>query len=131
MTQELAMKLMTQDSSIKLVEKDAIICYGSCLMTCVDIVKSSKEELFTLDFLEFLELIGRVAHQYFLSSESDQKPLCEKIAYILDEWLAVIGIQREEAQPYEEGGFEDSEEDKDSIGLDSIGSIVLLPGLYD
>jgi hypothetical protein len=62
MTNELAMKLMTQDSSVKLAEKDAIICYGSCQMTCVDIVKNSKDELFTLDFLEFLELIGRVAH---------------------------------------------------------------------
>ncbi len=132
MTLELVLKLMTQDSTIKLAEKDAIICYGSCQMTCIDIVKSSKDELFTLEFLEFLELIGRVANQYFLGSESEQKPLCDKIAYILDEWLAVIGFKREDAQPYEEGGLEDSEEENpDSVGLDTIGSIVLLPGLYD
>ena len=50
-----------------------------------------------MEFLEFLELIGRVANQYFLGSESEQKPLCEKISYILDEWLAVIGLKREDA----------------------------------
>ena len=47
---------------MKMTEKDAIICYGSCQMTCTDIVANSEKEMFTLEFLEFIELIGRVAH---------------------------------------------------------------------
>lgn len=34
-----AMRLMTSDTSIKLLEKDAKICYAMCLQTCAYIVK--------------------------------------------------------------------------------------------
>lgn len=62
MTFENAMRLMTQDSTIKLSVTGATICYGSSLMTCADIVKLTKEKFYHIEFLEFMEMIGRVAH---------------------------------------------------------------------
>jgi len=83
-----------------------------------------------MEFLEFMELIARVAHYYFLGVDSDQKPLSEKIAYVLDEFLAVVNMQREEAQPYEEVRLQSEDGDPDAVAADTVGCVEL-PGLYD
>jgi hypothetical protein len=79
--------------------------------TCIDVVKHSNLMLkyHSLEFLEFMELIGRVAHVAFVQSDQADLELDEKISYVLDEWLALIGVDREEAQPYEEGLLEESD----------------------
>lgn len=61
-----------------------------------------------LSFVEFLELIGRVAdcHLY----EMDE-PLEVKIGYVLDEWLSLVDMEREESKYFEDGmGGDDSED---------------------
>jgi hypothetical protein len=54
-----------------------------------------------LEFLEFVEMIGRVAHLVFLNSEQSDLELGDKIMYGLEEWLALVGKTPHEAQPYE------------------------------
>jgi len=61
---------------------------------------------------------------------SDHKPLSEKIAYVLDEFLALVDLQREEAQPYEEVALKSEEGDPDAAAADFVGCVEL-PGLYD
>lgn len=113
MSLEAAKSLMCKDCpAIQMLEKDALYCFAMSQWTCIDIVKDGKMKYYTIEFLEFLELIGRVGHQWFLQSEEgDQMELKDKVCFVMDEWLALIGAVREEAQPYEDGaqGEEETE----------------------
>ena len=57
------------------------------LQTTHDIVKNSYLKCCHIDFIEFLEMIGRVADVAFQSDE----PLYLKINRVLDEWLPYCG----------------------------------------
>ena len=46
---------------------------------------------FRLQFVEFLEMIGRIAHLKYQGSELEIQPLSEKIEYILDDLIIVLG----------------------------------------
>ena len=64
-----------------------------------------------------MELIGRVAWQFFINSDQASMPLEDKVCFVLDEWLTLVGVEREEAQPYEEGVFEESNSSEDENQL--------------
>ncbi len=57
-------------------------------MTCPDLVKNGFLCVGHITFIEFLELVGRVADSYF--SDLDV-PLEVKINYVLDAWLQLVG----------------------------------------
>ena len=46
---------------------------------------------FRLQFVEFLEMIGRISHLKYQGSELEILPLSEKIEYILDDLIIVLG----------------------------------------
>ena len=47
-----------------------------------------------MNYVEFLEMIGRVADTYFAGSEMEDLQLAQKIEYLLDEILPVVGKSR-------------------------------------
>ena len=79
-------------------------------MTCANLVKNGQLSVAHITFVEFLEMIGRVADCYL--SEMDE-PLEVKINFVLDEWLSLVERQREEVEYYEDGVFEYSDEEAD------------------
>lgn len=89
---------MTKDTGFRLNEKDAKICYAFSLQTCINLVKHSTNQVDHISLLEFFELIGRAADSHFVESD---KPLAEKIEYLLDEWLFLINEVRLPAEQYE------------------------------
>lgn len=59
------MSLLMKDTSVGFNEKDVTICYGLCKMTVPIESEDSTAKYKRLKFVEFLELIGRVAdYQY-------------------------------------------------------------------
>ena len=56
-----AIELMTTSTKLVIPELDAVYCYGASLQTCTDIVKHSYNEIFHMEEIEFLEMIGRFA----------------------------------------------------------------------
>ena len=63
-----------------------------------------------MDFAEFLEMICRVAHIKFKGSDLDSKELPEQTEYILDQLLAIVGLQKNNPQQED---LEVSESDDD------------------
>ena len=101
-----AKRLMSM-TRVQLSEKDAQTCYALSLMTCQNIVKSGYLQVDHISLLEFYEMIGRCADVF--QHEAD-KPLHEKINFVLDEWLAIVGYERREPQYYEVREFENNDD---------------------
>ena len=72
MTMQDALNLIMKDSPLGLIEKDAIFCYGMCKMTCVNEMSDSSVHYKQLRFVEFLELICRVADLKFKGTEAEK-----------------------------------------------------------
>lgn len=87
-----AIKLMTKTTNVLLSENDAKFCYAMSLQTCPDIIKHGSQRYLYIEFIEFLEMIGRVADKFIVDNEI---PLHVKINRVLDEWLNLINVQRE------------------------------------
>jgi hypothetical protein len=51
-----------------------------------------------LQFVEFLEFIGRVSHLKFMGTEMEELSLTQKICYIMDDLFTLIGAQRNEVR---------------------------------
>lgn len=67
---------MMKDTNLNLIEKDAIFCYGMSKMT-VD-REHEKNHLYSqLAFVEFLEMIGRIAHSKFRHTTMNEEPLAK------------------------------------------------------
>ena len=85
--------LCTRDTNLGISEKDILFCFGYCQMTVVNEEKHWKQ-YHTLQFVEFLEFVGRLAHFRFKSSSGASQPLSEKIESILDDMLPPYGLTR-------------------------------------
>jgi hypothetical protein len=85
------MRLFTKDSDSGITEKDFYYCYGMSKMT---VAKESQlhSSYFTIQFVEFLELIGRAADTRY--AETVGVSLTEKVEFMLDSLLKVVGIKR-------------------------------------
>ncbi len=70
-----AIKLFTTETSFKMSTIDAISCYALSLMTCPDLHTLSQLKQFHIDFVEFLEMIGRVAEVQFFNSDYENQSL--------------------------------------------------------
>ena len=63
-----------------------------------------------LIYVEFLEFLGRIAELYFAGSEMEDLRLWQKLEYLLDELLLIIGVKRiKQVATVEE--YSDSDED--------------------
>jgi len=63
--------------------KDVIFCYGMSKMTLHDENNDGEARMKRIDFVEFLEMIGRAANVKFRGSELEDLPLYRKIEFIL------------------------------------------------
>ena len=84
-----ALSLFTKRTDIGLNEKDATYCYGMSKMT-VPNENDDAKRYNSLYFVEFLEMIGRVADLKFQGSELQDIPLHNKIEYIIDDLFVLI-----------------------------------------
>ena len=64
MTMGDALALMMKDTTLGLIEKDAIYCYGMCKMSVI-FEQDNMLQYRQLKFVELLELVGRIAHLKF------------------------------------------------------------------
>lgn len=61
-------------------------------------MKHSQVKTAHLDLVEFYELIGRVAANFYSDEDID---LHEKISKVLDEWLKLVGETKKEPVKFE------------------------------
>ena len=75
-------------------EKYVTYCFGMSKMTVIDEVKGGKKYL-SISFIEFVEMIGRVAHfRYKDDPDYANVDLASKIEFVLDEVLGTLNIKR-------------------------------------
>jgi len=72
-------------------------------------MKNAYVKCFHIEFLEFLEMVGRVAHCHSIDTEI---PLHVKINRVLDEWLSLISVMRKESVYYVEIGSDSDDEEE-------------------
>ena len=87
---------MITDAQVGFGAESVKLAFGMCHMTtCFERSLRGKDALAGLDFVEFLEFIGRVAELKFAGSElEEQLNLAQKIDYVLDDILPLIGLKR-------------------------------------
>lgn len=72
----------------ELGDDQAKFCYSMSLQTTADIVKNGFLKLCHIEFIEFLEMVARVADTVYIQNNLQ---LFEKINKVLDEWLPFVG----------------------------------------
>ena len=84
MTYHNVLELFMEKNDLQMSQKDITYCYGMSKMTMPDENNDQAlEKIMKLDFVEFLELLGRAAHVKFRGSELEDLPLYRKIEFIL------------------------------------------------
>ena len=87
------------------------LCYGMSKMTQPDEYRSTdRHGYLVMEFVEFLEMICRVALAKFAGSDLENLDVYQKVEYILDDLLALVGLERAARGSQEE---EISESDED------------------
>ena len=71
-------------SPIEVSEKDVALAYGMCKMTVIDECKHYKQ-YGHMQFVEWLEFVGRIADIKFRGSTMQNVPLAGKIEFVLDD----------------------------------------------
>ena len=64
--------------------------------------KQASPNYMELDQVEFLEMIGRVAHTKFVGSELAELPLTPKLELLLDDLLPLCNLDRNEREEDED-----------------------------
>lgn len=62
-----------------------------------------------MNLVEFLDFVGRIAVLKFKDTEMEDLPLHQKIAFILDDIFAVVGLTRNDVFREEEASESDSD----------------------
>ena len=97
MTMQDALDLMIRLTPLNLTEKDAIYCYGMCKMTVINEAEESTLKYKRLQFVELLELMGRVAEVKFRGTEMESSlNLAQKIEFVLDDVLQLVEVKRKD-----------------------------------
>jgi len=97
MTMHDALELMIKLTPLALTEKDAILCYGLCKMTTVNEAEESTLKYKRLQFVELLEMIGRIADVKFKGTDMETTTtLAQKIEAVLDDVLTLVDVKRRE-----------------------------------
>lgn len=95
--------------SIGLTEKQAKMCYALAKQTVVNETKNYSE-YDKLVFVEFLELLGRIASIKYLGTDFEKEPLIRRIEYVLELILKLVNLERLEPISQE---IDSSESDSD------------------
>ena len=82
--------LMTKDSELALTSKQAKLCLGFCKMTVCD-EANMYQNYEKLQFVELLEMIGRIADVIFFETDLEYEKLHTKIENVLDTVLKMVG----------------------------------------
>ena len=77
------MRFLTQRCNIKLTEKTLRYCYAMSKMTIVN-EEFQKDQYLFMNFVEFLEMLGRLAHAKFEGTHLENEPLAQKVEFLLD-----------------------------------------------
>ena len=64
--------LMIRLTPLSLTSQDAFLCYGMCKMTTVNEAEESNTKYKRLQFVELLEMIGRIAEVKFKDTDEDK-----------------------------------------------------------
>jgi hypothetical protein len=87
------LQYITFASTLQVSEKETRFAYGMSKMTVDDEpVKFGRYKC--LEFVEFLEFIGRLAHVKYKGMEHEAISLSQKIEHALDHIMPVFGMQR-------------------------------------
>ena len=97
-------------SYLTLSEKQASFCYSMCKMTVNFEELDGLRHYDKLQFVEFLELLGRIAQIRFEGTDLQKEPLVIRLEYILESALAIVGQERIEVVSKEQDW---SESDQD------------------
>jgi hypothetical protein len=88
-----ACDLFARDSALKISDKQCKYCFGMSKMTVVN-EEWEAEKYNVLAFVEFLEMIGRVADITFHHTDIAHEPLARRIEYVLDAILPLVDVER-------------------------------------
>lgn len=111
MTMNDAMALMMKDTTLGMIEKDAMYCFGMCKMSVI-YEQENMWQYKQLKFVELLELMGRIGYQKFKDHPElhESMSLAQKIEHVLDVVLKMVDVTRKEVQ---NNVVEESESDDD------------------
>ena len=70
------------------------MCYALCKHSVIKETHNGIAEYDRLTFVEFLELIGRIATFKYIGTDFEQEHLLCKIEYILDLILKIVSVDR-------------------------------------
>lgn len=111
MDQRDAISLFREETNLIHQEADVMYCFGMSKMTCILESKDSERQNSQLQFVEFLEMIGRVAHFKYRGDQDFAKTaLAVRIELILDEVLATVDVKRKDPEQIQ---LDESESDDD------------------
>jgi hypothetical protein len=89
-------EIFTVEADVDIGEREATIAFALSKMTVPD----ENGEMFKYDdiqFVEFLEMVGRAADLKFKDSEQEELPLHKKIEFVIDDLLVLVpGAKRVE-----------------------------------
>lgn len=106
--------LFTNNTDLLPLDKDVQYCFGMSKMTYATETKNADAFYGNLKFVEFLEMLGRVAKCKYAPSaqnpEYAEMPFVTKLEYVLDEVLATQNIKRKDPEVVE---VDESESDED------------------
>lgn len=87
--------MCTNEANVNISDKDIHFAFGYCHMTVTNEERSWKNYQ-SLQMVEFLEFIGRLAHARFkgASAEMSQQPLVQKVEFIMDDLFQGFGLTR-------------------------------------
>ena len=95
MTINECIQLFKLDCPMKLTKGMVKEAYALCKMTIVnEILSKSQDKYKAVEYVEFLEMIARVAQLYFKNSEMEDLILAEKIGFVLDDLLPIVSYKR-------------------------------------
>lgn len=104
-------KIFTHYLPTPLPLAQAKFAYGMSKMSVAEEMRPTDYKGYLhMEFVEFLEMVCRVALLKFKGSDLDGKELPEKVEYVLEELLALVGVEKQKPQVEQ---VEVSESDED------------------
>ena len=92
-----AVRIFHQHSAVDITEPQAKFAYGMSKQTVIDESRASDTRGYlVMELCEFLEMICRVALAKFKGSDLETLSLPQKVEFVLDDLLALVGLERKE-----------------------------------
>ena len=97
---DMVIEIFSKKIDIGLHPNEARYCFGMSKMTVMRENESASKEYFRMNFVEFIEMIARIAEVKFRGSDRVLEPLHVKITYILDELIPkILGREFKRREP--------------------------------